>query len=90
MLSGQKVSLGITPSVPADFSGWRALVNPDDLQAPTSEAPAYIDGAADAMTGSIGLIATGSWAASDSLLVISQPAFGGLTAESIPVRMQDI
>jgi prepilin-type N-terminal cleavage/methylation domain-containing protein len=90
MQSEQKVSLGITPSVPTDFAGWVALINPDNLKAPTAGGPAYIDGAADPLTGGIGLVAVGTWTDGDSSITISQPAFGGLPAETVIVNMTDI
>jgi hypothetical protein len=58
----------------------------DNNRAPGGGA-AFVAGSGDATTGSIGVVANGTWANSNSSLTITRPAYADLTVESIVVQM---
>jgi prepilin-type N-terminal cleavage/methylation domain-containing protein len=78
----------IDPPIPDDAAGWVAQIDRDHAPAPGG-GPAYMPGAGDAATGSIGIAVSGSFATSDSVVTVSRPAYGGLAADSVAIRELD-
>jgi prepilin-type N-terminal cleavage/methylation domain-containing protein len=81
-----ETSLGTAPSppVPNTSAGWATLIDRDGVPAPGG-GPAFVAGAGDASTGAIGVTAAGTWAASDSQVTITRPAYDGLAVASLVV-----
>ena len=75
------------PPIQATSTEWVVRIAFEAPPAPGG-GPAFVVGAGDAATGAIGVASTGAWATSDSQVIITRPAFGGLTTESVTISQQ--
>ncbi len=84
-----ETSLGTAPNppVPNNSAGWATLMNADGTPAPGG-GPAFVAGAGNASTGAIGVTAAGTWAAADSQVTITRPAYDGLPVASMLVTQE--
>jgi hypothetical protein len=74
------------PAVPDTDAGWMTLLDWEGKSAPGG-GPAFVTGAGNVLTGGIGVAAAGTWAAGDSTVTITRPAFANLATESVVVSM---
>ena len=81
-----ETSLGTAPNppVPSTSAGWVTLIDRDGVPAPGG-GPAFVTGAGNASTGAVGLTAAGTWAAADSQVTVTRPAYDGLPITSMVV-----
>lgn len=77
-----QASLNQNVTVPNDVSGWIAIYDSGGNSLAPGGGPAFL-GTADDATGAVGVSVTGLFPTSS--VVISLPAYGGLTAESFTV-----
>ena len=75
----------IDPPIADDSAGWVAQIDLDHVAAPGG-GPSYVPGAGDPATGAIGVTVTGTFAAMDSVVTLSRPAYAELAADSIAIR----
>jgi len=76
-----QTSLGQTPSVPDDVSGWIAIYNRNGVLAPGG-TPAFAGGSGDAGTGQVGVQVSGVFTAGSAQTTITRPAYQDLTLDA--------
>jgi type IV pilus assembly protein PilA len=79
------LAMGRAVSVPEDDDAWIALIDPHGSPAPGG-GPGFAAGAGDPATGTIGIVATGTFAAGDAQVVITRPAYEDLGA-ALPITI---
>ena len=76
-------ALGLTSTVPSDASGWIALFNPGNNNAPGTVSGAQVNAYGAAAVDSAGVV--GVVAANADAVTISKPAYKDLSATSVTV-----
>ena len=81
-----QLSLNQTITVPSDAAGWISIYNPNDGNAPGG-GPAFADGTGNAVTGQIGIQASGTFPAS-AQVILTMPAYKDLSAATATITPQ--
>ena len=81
-------AMGMTPDLPTDANGWIVEMNPNNAPAPGG-GNAYVVGAADAATGAVGIVASGTIGANDATVTVARPAYSELSAATVTVALAD-
>jgi prepilin-type N-terminal cleavage/methylation domain-containing protein len=80
-------ALALPETTPSAAAGWISVYNPGGNLAPGG-GPAFLDGAADATLGAIGVVATGEGVS--NIVTITRPAYADLTAVIETITAADV